>query len=180
MQPQGGHLEGHRRSQGQVDCGRVRSSGERGHSKLPPDPKGRRHLSSRPVIGSQATADPEDTYPGPQGCGCLRQASCWTQDPALSWDSRAGSPGQRAGRAGRLGAAERACGLLDPGVWGPGTGPGHCSGRTRRARGRGGWPPYCHPGHCSSPGHPSSSWGMALVVPKDDRPTPHQPRETSA
>lgn len=79
--------------------------------------------------------DPAGTYPGPQGCGCLRQASGRTQDPALSWGSGAECPGQR---TGSLGAVVRACGPLGPGVWGPGLGLGHWTARARSARGRGG------------------------------------------
>ena len=104
-----------------------------------------RHRPTSPRMGSSLgflrvpnqVLDPVDTYPGPQGCGSLREASNWTQDPTLSWGSRPGSPGWRAGRAGSLGAAERACGPLDPGVWDPGSGLGHRSVRAKTARGRG-------------------------------------------
>lgn len=118
-----------------------------GHSRCPP-PRLGYSLGFLPVPSQ--VLDPVGTYPGPQGCSCLRQASDQTQDPARSWGSKPGSPGQRAGRAGSLGAAERACGPLDPRVWGPGSGPGHCSARAKNARGRGGdwapggWPPSLH------------------------------------
>ena len=113
--------------------------GGMGRSRCPPQPRCPRlgySLGFLPV--PSRVLDPVGTYPAPQGCSCLKQASGQTQDPALSWGSKPGSPGWRAGRAGSLGAAERACGPLDPRVWGPGSGPGHCSARAKNARGRGG------------------------------------------
>lgn len=116
--------------------GLVRSLAGMGHSRhRPASPRMGSNLGFLPVPSQ--VLDPVDTYPGPQGCGSLRQASNWTQDPALSWGSRPGSPGWRVGRAGSLGAAERACGPLGPGVWDPGSGLGHPSARAKNARGRG-------------------------------------------